>query len=126
VKDCAYARKEFFERERLDQIVVCTELEPCEAVADGVAGRQKDHRQVAAAAQATDELEPVAVREHYVDDREIGCDAEDRTWIRCVGEAPDCESFASQCLFDRRPHALVVLDDDDAQLRLAHRRSIRS
>lgn len=66
------ARQQFRQREWLDQIIVCAEVEPDNAILDSIAGRQNQHRRMnLSLAQGLQDLEATSAREHQVEQHEV-------------------------------------------------------
>ena len=64
---CAHAREQLRERERLDEIIIGAQLEPLHPVFDLVARREEQHRGLfALAAQLAQHLPAVGARQHHV------------------------------------------------------------
>jgi hypothetical protein len=67
-----HARQQLGERERLGEVVVSSRLQTVDPVVDRAAGAENQHRRRhAARAQRLDQRQPVALRQHEVDDRDV-------------------------------------------------------
>jgi len=67
-----HASQQLAERERLDEIVVGTHVQPLDPVGDRVARRQHQHwRPATARPQAAADLEAVDARQHHVEDDRV-------------------------------------------------------
>ena len=75
-------------RERLGHVVVGAELEADDPVGLVAAGRQQDHRQVAARADPAHQLQPVGAGQHDVEHDELRLLALEQTRARCRRRPP--------------------------------------
>jgi hypothetical protein len=112
-------REQLLERERLGQVVVGARLQPRDAVVDGIARGEHQHRRaVAGVAHPPADLEPVEAGHQHVEQHGVG----GRRGLVAHRLAPvarerDVEPFESQdaleCLADRR----LVVDHQHAHCR---------
>ena len=111
-------RHELAQAERLDEVVVGSELEADDAVDLLAARRDDDDRHVAARPQLTADGEAVDVRQPEVEQHEVGrlCGE----GIRPGRDADDVEPLAPQALGERHGDRIVVLDEQDVH----HRRIV--
>ena len=103
--------EELAEAERLDDVVVCAELQADDPVDLLALGGDDDDRHVGAGAQQPADLGPVDVGEPEVEQHEIGKRGGER---RSAGrDAADVEAFAPESLDEGLRDRVVVLDDQD-------------
>src|SRR5262245_57921135 len=73
-EECADACEELRDRERLHQVVVSSTIEPAHAIADGVPGRKdQDRRLKPTFADRRQDLEPIPVGKHEIQDYAVEC-----------------------------------------------------
>ena len=110
----AQAREQLGERERLGQVVVGAGVEAADAIVDGVARREHDHRRPdALRAQAPAHLEAVGPGEQDVEDHRVEAGgAREAQRVLPVARDVDDEPVAAQAAPHRGRHAHVVLDHE--------------
>ena len=110
------ARVQLLERERLDQVVVGTGVEPRHAVADGVAGGQhQDRRAVAGRPQAPAHLEAVDAGISTSSMTASGARSETRLErLGPVGRELDVVALQPQGPLERRANGRLVVHDENA------------
>ncbi len=111
----ADAQHQLDERERLDQVIVGTELKPVDAVVDVIARGQEDHRQVAPRAQRAHDFPAVDAGQHHIEhDEVVGMLQRHVQAVRAgTREIHGVAAFA-QPLLEVIAGLGVVFDDEDA------------
>jgi hypothetical protein len=116
----ADAGQQLAEAERLDDVVVRTQLEADDAVDLLALGRDHDDRHVGAGTELAADGEAVHVGKAEVEQHEVGAG---RLQRGATGRgALDVEPFASQPVGERLGDRVLVLDDQDLHVSKARRR----
>ena len=112
-RERAQPRQQLRERERLDEVVVGAAVEPGDAVVDGVARRQHQHRRPhAGGAQPAADLEAVHVRQHHVEhDRVVVVRLGHPERVLAAARDVGGEPLADETAADQARHPQLVLDD---------------
>ena len=107
----------------LDHVIVRAGLERCDPVGFAIAARQNDdRREVARSAQVSDQIEAAPVRQHQIQNDQIGMLGSHG----CIGAGAgnvDTEAVASQCIRNHFGNRRLVFDDQNAS---AHQRLVNS
>src|SRR6266545_3445270 len=99
-------------RERLHDVIVGAELEPCDAIRLLATGGHKDDRDRRLLTNPPHDLEAVDLRQHHVDEREVdSAPAEQRERIGAVLRLSDGEALLAQVEAEQAPQRPLVLDD---------------
>ena len=111
---------ELGEVERLRQVVVAPGAEAGEAIGQGAARREEDHRRVdALSTQRLDDVAPVGVGQADVDDEGVGNGALDPVQQRRAAPDALCPvRLFAQAAHEEGAHLDIVLEDED--VRFAH------
>ena len=115
----AQPRAQLLERERLDQVVVGAGVEAVDAVRDGVARGQHQHRRaVAGGAQPAADLEPVGLGHQHVEhDRVRRLVGERVERLAAVGGELDPVAVHAQRAIERVADRGLVVHHEDAHIR---------
>ena len=121
-------RLELLQRERLDEVVVGAGVQAGDAIVDGVARGQHQHRRaIAGVAQAPADLEAVDPGHRDVEhDRVVARVGQAIQRLAAVGRELDLIAVQAQRAIQRGPHRGLVVDDQharhSARLRIGRRR----
>ena len=116
-EQCVHPGDQLRQRERLAQVVVGAALEAAQDVGLLGARRQDEHGRAAvepigAAAQAPQDVEPRAVREPDVDDRDVGHElVEHAQRLPERARLPDVEALLAELLREHVGELRLVLDE---------------
>ena len=112
----AQPRMQLLERERLHEVVVRAGVEPGDAVADGVARGQHQHRRVVVGRpQAPADLEPVDVRHQHVQHDGVGgVQREAVERLGAVGRELDVVALQPEGPLEGRANGRLVVHDENA------------
>ena len=100
-------------RERLDDVVVGSELEARDAVGFLASGREQDDWEFALGTDPAAEVQPAALRDHDVEDHQIRAIHLDRpTRRQAVGRFERLETFVVQVAHDDVAHDVLVVNDE--------------
>lgn len=115
-QDHAHARGQLARRERLDHVVVGTDLEADDAVDLLVSRSQEDHRHIAECAQRTAGLEAVHVRQAHIEDHQVKRRrTQPRKAFATERAMLGCHAVGSEGVEDGVRDGGFVFDDEDAR-----------
>ncbi len=117
----AHPRDQFFHREWLGEIVVGAHLQPGDLIRHVVARRQHEHRRGGGATQLAQDLQPIQLRQHPVEDDGVRQRARvDFQRAQPIGGLLCSESRRLQLAHDQRGEFSGVFHDQDGRRRLVH------
>lgn len=108
--------RKFREAERLGQVVVGAEIQPLNAVLDGIPRRQANDRRLhLAIAQFPQHAEPITARKHQIEhDRVVGVRQGQASPVHTIGRMLDGVRRFRQALANESSNARIVLDHEDS------------
>jgi hypothetical protein len=117
-QQCPHARQQFFRAERLHQIIIRARVESLHAVLDlAFGGEHEDGHRVVQAAQLSADRVAIELRQHEVEQDQVGLFCEGALQSRCpINCGEHAVACGGQRVGQRGAHGQFVFDEEDARV----------